>query len=172
MAGDAATPGPVNPEATQRDTSDAVPVEPETTDAPEIVAGLDADGDGGAGGADGDGGVGGALDFGAMMQMASDLTEQIGSAQAELAEARVEGTAGGGVVKVVLNGHLHLLAVEVDAQAVDRDDPSVLGDLVVAAWRDAHDEVARLQAAADPLGGLGAALGGDLGDLGGLLGGG
>ena len=181
MARDDVTPGPVNPEATQRDASDAVPVEPEITDAPEIVAGLGADGadgddgDDGDDGADGDGGAGGAggaFDFGAMMQMASDLTEQIGSAQAELAEARVEGTAGGGVVKVVLNGHLHLLAVEVDARAVDRDDPSVLGDLVVAAWRDAHDEVARLQAAADPLGGLGAALGGDLGDLGGLLGGG
>ncbi|MCZ7627953.1 MAG: YbaB/EbfC family nucleoid-associated protein [Microthrixaceae bacterium] len=111
----------------------------------------------------------GAMDFGAMMQMAQDMSERMGSAHAELAEARAEGTAGGGVVKVVLNGHLHLLEVVVDPAAVDPDDPSVVGDLVVAAWRDAHDEVARLQAAADPLGGLGAALGGDLG---GLLGGG
>jgi DNA-binding YbaB/EbfC family protein len=93
------------------------------------------------------------------------MSERMGSAQAELAEARIEGSAGGGLVKVVLNGHLHLLAVDVDSAALDPDDPSVIGDLVVAAWRDAHDEVARLQASADPLGGLGAALGGDLGDL-------
>ena len=39
----------------------------------------------------------------------------------------------------------------------------MLEDLVRAAWQDAHDQVARLQAAADPLGGLGGA--GGLGDL-------
>ncbi|MEZ5270316.1 MAG: hypothetical protein R2789_17815 [Microthrixaceae bacterium] len=44
------------------------------------------------------------------------------------------------------------------------EDPSILGDLIVAR-NDAHDDVARLQAAADPLGGLGGALGGGLGDL-------
>lgn len=114
-------------------------------------------------------GAGGGLDLGAMMQMAQDMSERMGSAQAELAEARVEGTAGGGLVRVVLDGHLHLLEVEIAPEALDPDDTSMVGDLVVAAWRDAQDEVARLQAAADPLGGLGDALGGDLG---GLLGGG
>ncbi len=110
---------------------------------------------------------GGGLDMGAMMQMAQDMTERMGTAQAELADARVEGTAGGGLVKVVLNGHLHLLSVEIEPGAIDLEDPSVAGDLVVAAWRDAHDEVARMQAETDPLGGLGG-----MGGLGGLLGGG
>ncbi|MCB9386771.1 MAG: YbaB/EbfC family nucleoid-associated protein [Microthrixaceae bacterium] len=110
------------------------------------------------------GGEGG-LDLGAMMQMAQDMSERMGDAQSELAEARVEGSAGGGLVKVVLNGHLHLLEVVIEPTAVDPEDPSILGDLIVAAWRDAHDDVARLQAAADPLGGLGGALGGGLGDL-------
>ncbi|MCB0952257.1 MAG: YbaB/EbfC family nucleoid-associated protein [Microthrixaceae bacterium] len=110
------------------------------------------------------GGEGG-LDLGAMMQMAQDMSERMGDAQSELAEARVEGSAGGGLVKVVLNGHLHLLDVVIEPTAVDPEDPSILGDLIVAAWRDAHDDVARLQAAADPLGGLGGALGGGLGDL-------
>lgn len=102
----------------------------------------------------------GGLDLGAMMQMAQDLSERMGTAQAELAEARVEGSAGGGLVKVVINGHLHLLSVEIDPEAVDPDDTSMVGDLVVAAWRDAHDQVAALQAEADPLGGLGGSLGG------------
>jgi DNA-binding YbaB/EbfC family protein len=106
---------------------------------------------------------GGGLDLGAMMEMAQNMTEQMGAAQSELAEARVEGSAGGGLVKVVLNGHLHLIDVSIEPEAFDPDDPSVLGDLVLAAWRDAHDEVAKLQAAADPLGGLGGGLGGLLG---------
>jgi len=113
------------------------------------------------------GGSGG-LDLGAMMEMAQNMTEQMGAAQSELAEARIEGTSGGGLVKVVLNGHLHLLEVDIKPGAFDSDDPSMVGDLVLAAWRDAHDEVAKLQAAADPLGGLGGLGGG----LGGLLGGG
>ena len=117
------------------------------------------------------GGSGG-LDLGAMMEMAQNMTEQMGAAQSELAEARIEGTAGGGLVKVVLNGHLHLLEVDIQPGAFDPDDPSMVGDLVLAAWRDAHDEVAKLQAAADPLGGLGGGLGGLGGGLGGLLGGG
>jgi DNA-binding protein YbaB len=107
------------------------------------------------------GGSGG-LDLGAMMEMAQNMTEQMGAAQSELAEARIEGTAGGGLVKLVL------LEVDIQPGAFDPDDPSMVGDLVLAAWRDAHDEVAKLQAAADPLGGLGGLGGG----LGGLLGGG
>lgn len=111
---------------------------------------------------------GGGLDLEAMMQMAQDMSERMDDAQSALAEARIEGSAGGGLVKVVLNGHLHLLSVEIDGSAQDPDDTSVVGDLVLAAWRDAHDQVARLQAEADPLGGLGNQLGGGLG---GLLGG-
>jgi len=113
------------------------------------------------------GGAGG-FDLGSMMQMAQDMTAKMGEAQAQLAATEVEGTAGGGLVKVTLNGHLHLTDVAIDPSAVDPDDPSILEDLILAAWTDAHEEVARLQAQADPLGGLGGGLGG----LGGLLGGG
>ena len=113
------------------------------------------------------GGAGG-FDLGSMMQMAQDMTAKMGEAQAQLAATEVEGTAGGGLVKVTLNGHLHLTDVAIDPSAVDPDDPSILEDLILAAWTDAHEEVARLQAQADPLGGLGSGLGG----LGGLLGGG
>jgi nucleoid-associated protein EbfC len=116
------------------------------------------------------GGAGlGGLDLGAMMQMAQDMGERMAEAQEELAATEVEGSAGGGVVKVTLNGHLHLLQVSIDPSVVDPADVSMLEDLVVAAWTDAHEGVARLQAEADPLGGLGGA--GGLGGLGGLLGG-
>jgi len=113
------------------------------------------------------GDLGAGLDLGAMMQMAQDMGQRMQEAQEELAASTVEGTAGGGVVTVTLNGHLHVVRVRIDPSAMDPADPSMLEDLIVAAWSDARDGVARLQAAADPLGGLGGALGG----LGGLLGG-
>ena len=111
------------------------------------------------------GGAGdGGLDLGAMVQMAQDMGTRMQEAQERLASTEVEGTAGGGVVSVTLNGHLQLLRVHIDPSVIDPEDPAMLEDLVVAAWTDAHDGVTRLQAEADPLGGLGG--------LGGLLGGG
>lgn len=110
--------------------------------------------------------LGGGLDLGAMVQMAQDMGQRMQEAQERLESTQVTGTAGGGIVEVTLNGHLHLVAVHIDPSAMDREDPTMLEDLVAAAWADARDGVARLQREADPLGGLG-----DLGGLGGLLGG-
>lgn len=124
------------------------------------------------GGAPAEGGFGGPLDdglgfdLGSMMEMAQNMQQQMADAQQQLAASEVVGSAGGGVVSVTLNGHLHLVGVHIDPAAADADDPSMLEDLVQAAWQDAHDQVARLQAAADPLGGMGG-----LGGLGGLFGG-
>lgn len=114
--------------------------------------------------------LGGGLDLGSMMQMAQSMQEQVAAAQEQLAHTEVVGTAGGGVVTVTLNGHLHLRKVHIDPKAIDVDDPSMVEDLLLAAWQDAHDQVAVLQAQADPMSGL---LGGGdpLGGLGGLFGG-
>jgi len=115
------------------------------------------------------------FDLGSMMQMAHDMQQQVAEAQEQLANSQVQGTSGGGAVTVTLNGHLHLVGIDIEPGAVDPDDPSMLEDLILAAWQAAHDQVATLQAQADPLAGLGGMLGGDgpggLGGLGGLLGG-
>lgn len=113
---------------------------------------------------------GGGLDLGSVMEMAANMQQRAAEAQEALSTARLEGTSGGGLVSVTLNGHLHLVALRVDPAAVDPDDPSMLEDLIRAAWQDAHDQVARLQAQADPIGGLGGG-GAGAGGLGGLLGG-
>lgn len=105
------------------------------------------------------GGPGGGLDLGSMMEMAANVQQQVAEAQEQLVSARVEGSAGGGIVRVTLNGHLHLVDISIDPHAADPEDPSMLEDLVRAAWQDAHDQVAQLQAAADPLGGMGGGLG-------------
>lgn len=117
---------------------------------------------------EGAGGAPGGFDLGSMMQMAADMQSRMVEAQEQLASAEVHGSAGGGLVTVTLNGHLHLTGVRIDPGAVDPEDPSILEDLIRAAWQDAHDQVAQLQASTNPLGGLG---GIDPGGLGGLLGG-
>lgn len=147
--------------------------------ADEVLTGELVDEQGGAADADVDpgdpagldmAGALGGLDMGAMLQMAQDMGQRMQDAQEALATTEVVGSAGGGLVTVTLNGHLHVRAVHVDPAAVDAEDPTVLEDLILAAWTDAHNGVAELQAQADPLGGAGG-LGGALGGLGGLLGG-
>ncbi|NNK91320.1 MAG: YbaB/EbfC family nucleoid-associated protein [Acidimicrobiia bacterium] len=98
-------------------------------------------------------------DLGGLMEQAQQM---MANAQ-EAAEQIVEGSAGGGVVKIQVDGALHFHSVHIDPSVVDPDDVDMLADLVLAALRDAE---AQLQAGqSDAMGGL------DLGDLGGLLGG-
>ncbi|WP_182525406.1 YbaB/EbfC family nucleoid-associated protein [Nocardioides dongkuii] len=119
------------------------------------------------------GGAGG-LDMNALLQQAQQMQEQLVSAQERLAEATVDGTVAGGAVTVTVNGTGELVGVVVKAgqfDGTDADDLSDLGDMIVAAYRDAKAQADALAGEAlGPLaGGLGGALGGDPGD-GGLAG--
>ncbi|MSX00418.1 MAG: YbaB/EbfC family nucleoid-associated protein [Actinobacteria bacterium] len=95
-----------------------------------------------------------------MMEMAQNMQQQAVEAQQQLASTQLVGSAGGGVVSVTLNGHLHLVGLRIDPAAVDAEDLSILEDLIRAAWQDAYDQVAQLQAQVDPMAGMG-----DIGDL-------
>ncbi len=109
------------------------------------------------------------FDFGSMMEIAQNMQQEAAQAQQQLASTELVGSAGGGVVLVTLNGHLHLVGIRIRPEAVDPEDPSMLEDLIRAAWQDAHDQVAHLQSQVDPMAGLSGL--GDLGGLGDLLGG-
>lgn len=110
---------------------------------------------GGAGGA-------GGLDFGALMEQASNMQSQMLAAQQQAAETVVEGVAGGGVVRVAVTGGFDFRSVTIDPKAVDPDDVEMLQDLVLAALNHAIEQINDLQQGSLDLGGL---------DLGGLLGG-
>lgn len=103
-----------------------------------------------------------------LMKQAQQMQEQLASAQAELAEAEVTGTAGGGLVTATLNGTGELTALAIDPQAVDPEDVETLQDLVVAAVRDAHRAVGEL--AAQKMGPLTSGLGADIPGLPGMPG--
>ncbi|MGM0461925.1 MAG: YbaB/EbfC family nucleoid-associated protein [Fibrobacterota bacterium] len=72
-----------------------------------------------------------------MMKKAQKMQSQMMKAQEELAEKEIEGTAGGGMVKVVLNGSQEMKSIQIDPEAVDPDDVEMLEDLVLAAYAEA-----------------------------------
>jgi DNA-binding YbaB/EbfC family protein len=75
--------------------------------------------------------------MGDLAKMAQRMQADMAKAQAELAEATVEGTAGGGAVVVVLSGTQDIKDVRIKKDAVDPEDVETLQDLVRAAFSDA-----------------------------------
>jgi DNA-binding YbaB/EbfC family protein len=93
-----------------------------------------------------------------MQKMQADMA----AAQEALAAETVEGSAGGGMVKVVVSGSGDVQRVSIDASVVDPEDIETLEDLVVAAVADGLRRAAEMQSTR-----LGAVTGGlDLGSLG------
>jgi hypothetical protein len=90
------------------------------------------------------------------------MQQQLMATQAELAEAEVDGTAGGGLVTATVSGTGDLIRLRIEPAVCDPDDPETLADLVVAAVRDATANAQQL--ASDKLGPLAGGLGGMLGD--------
>jgi DNA-binding YbaB/EbfC family protein len=85
------------------------------------------------------GGSGG-FDMNALLQQAQQMQEQLQSAQAKLAESTIDGTVAGGAVVVTVNGVGELVGVEIKTggfDGSDADDLADLGDMIVAAYRDA-----------------------------------
>lgn len=107
------------------------------------------------------------LDMQALLAQATALQQQLMAAQDDLANRRVEGSAGGGLVRATVSGTGDLVGLTIDPEACDPKDTETLADLVVAAVHDAASN-AQQQAAqqiGDVTGGLGAELPG-LGQLG------
>lgn len=74
-------------------------------------------------------------------QLMKQVQQMQAQMQQRMAELRVEGSAGGGMVKATMNGAKELLAVAIDKEAVDPNDVEMLQDLVVAAVNEASRKV-------------------------------
>ena len=75
--------------------------------------------------------------FGNIMKEAQKLQQQMEALQAEVAQKKVEASAGGGMVTVQANGKQELLAIKIDPEVISRDDAQMLEDLVLAACNEA-----------------------------------
>lgn len=72
-----------------------------------------------------------------MMKQMQKMQKKMAEAQEELGEKKIEGTAGGGMVSVVVTGHKEIVEVIIKPEVVDPDDIEMLQDLVLAATNDA-----------------------------------
>jgi len=71
------------------------------------------------------------------MRLIQQMQEKLMKAQEELGNESVEGTAGGGAVRIVMTGHQKVQSVTIDPEVVDPEDVEMLQDLVAAAVNDA-----------------------------------
>lgn len=106
------------------------------------------------------GGGAGGMDLGGLMEQAQAMLAGAQEAAAEV----VEGTSGGGMVRIEVDGSMNFHSVHIDPSVVNPDDVEMLNDLVLAALRDAGTQIQEGQQ--DAMGGL------DMDDLGDMLGGG
>jgi DNA-binding YbaB/EbfC family protein len=75
--------------------------------------------------------------FGNLMKEAQRLQQQMAEMQEQVAQKKVEATAGGGMVTVQANGRQEIIAIKIDPEVVSKDDVQMLEDLVLAACNEA-----------------------------------
>ncbi|MCP2519601.1 YbaB/EbfC family nucleoid-associated protein [Candidatus Aminicenantes bacterium AC-335-B20] len=92
----------------------------------------------------------GLFNFKDMLKKAQEMQEQI---KKELSEMRIEGTSGGGMVTVILDGTKNLISIKIEPEIVKSGDIEMLQDLIIAAFNDAGAKVD--QAMSEKLGNLG-----------------
>lgn len=80
-----------------------------------------------------------------LLQKLAEAQSQLASVQERMGEQKIEAAAGGGLVKVTVNGNLELLSVRIDPKAIDPTDPGMLEDLILTAvnrgLQQARDEL-------------------------------
>lgn len=90
--------------------------------------------------------------MGDMMKQVAKMQRKMEEIQQELAEKTVEGSAGGGMVKVTANGNQDIVAIKIEKEVVNPEDVEMLEDLVLSAVNQAKEKAAELQA--QSMGGL------------------
>jgi len=93
-----------------------------------------------------------------MMKQVQKMQADMMKAQESLKDDKLEASAGGGMVKVVITGDLVLQSIEIDRDAVDPEDVEMLQDMILAATNQAIN--AAQEHAASKMGGLAGGLGG------------
>ena len=99
-------------------------------------------------------------DFGSLMKQAQAMQQKLAEAQDRLAQLEVEGTSGGGMVRLVLKGSGELARVDLDESLMAPGEGEVVADLMIAAHADAKRKLDAAQAemmreAAGPLASMG-----------------
>ena len=89
-------------------------------------------------------GFGGGNQMQNLMKQAQKMQEEMQKAQAQLEGTQVEGTSGGGLVKVVMTAKKVVTNIEINPDAVDTDDITMLEDLLIAALNDGYEKAEKV----------------------------
>ena len=87
-----------------------------------------------------------------LMKKAQKMQQDLAKAQEELANKIAEGSAGGGMVTVKMNGKNQIISLKIDKEVVDPEDVEMLEDLIIAAINEAQEKIT--QTSQDELGKL------------------
>ena len=79
-----------------------------------------------------------------LMNKAKEMQDKMQAMQAEIETMTADGTAGGGMVTVTLNGKGVMDAIKLDPSVFSEDDVEILEDLIIAAHNDANSKIERL----------------------------
>lgn len=85
--------------------------------------------------------MGGNNNMNNLMKQAQKMQQEMQKAQKELEEKFFEGQAGGGVVKIGMNGKKEMTSIEIDPDAVDPEDTEMLQDLIMAAYNQVTGKI-------------------------------
>jgi hypothetical protein len=80
-------------------------------------------------------------DIGKLLKQAQQMQEKMAEMQQRLAEKTIESSAGGGMVKVTMNGRHEVISLKIDPEVVDPADVEMLEDLVIAAVNEARSRI-------------------------------
>jgi len=84
--------------------------------------------------------------LGDLMKQMQKMQASVEKMQEELANKVVEGSSGGGMVKVKANGKQEILEIKIDPEVVNPDDVEMLEELILAAVNQARENAEKLQA--------------------------
>ena len=76
-----------------------------------------------------------------IMKQAKEMQEKMAEVQKKIEQSEVEGSSGGGAVKVIMDGKHNLKKINIDSNLLDKDEVEVLEDLIVAAINDANQKI-------------------------------
>jgi DNA-binding YbaB/EbfC family protein len=80
------------------------------------------------------------LNIQGLMKQAQQMQKRLADEQAKLAEEEVEGTSGGGMVKITINGKFVMTKIKIDPSLLKDNETEILEDLVMAAYNDAQSK--------------------------------
>lgn len=86
-------------------------------------------------------GMGGMGNMGNIMAQAQKMQKDMEAAQQEIQMMRIEGTAGGELVKITIGGDHRIYGLEIKKEVIDPDDAEGLADLITAAYNSANDQL-------------------------------